>query len=482
VQRERGLRASNSKLEQAREAADSANRAKSEFLANISHEIRTPMNAILGYAQILKRRRDLPDDARRAVDTIHQSGDHLLGLIDEVLDLSKIEAGHAELHVADFDLVDLLETMGVMFELRCQQKGLGWRLERPEGDALPVRGDEAKLGQVLINLLGNAVKFTETGEVSLSVIAEDDEGYRIAVRDTGVGIAPEEQDRLFAPFQQGAAGRSAGGTGLGLAIAYRQVELMGGRLEVESTLGSGSTFSFVVSLPEGEITAPSHSGATYADVSRLKDGQQVKALVADDFEANREILSQLLTGLGVEVILAEDGQQALERVEDSRPAIVFMDIRMPVLDGLQALKALRADERWRRLPIVAVSASVMEHQRQAFLEAGFDAFVAKPFRVERICQCLAELLGVVFERDAEDDRLGGDATADWRGLALPEDLVAQLRQAAERHRVTDLEEGLAQLEGLGEREASLAAHLRQLKQRHDLAGIASLLDELPSVE
>jgi len=301
------LLTTNQELGEARDAAQTANRAKSQFLANMSHEIRTPMNAILGYAQILLRRTDLPSDQQHAIHTIQRSGDHLLSLINEVLDISKIEADRVELNPADFDLNQFLASLGVMFELRCQQNGLSWRLEGIGSDSLPVRGDEAKLMQILINLLGNAVKFTPTGEVILKFRSLEQNRYRFEVIDTGIGIAEEDQAQLFEPFQQVEAHRE--GTGLGLAIAHRLSELMEGELAIVSTMGKGSTFSLVVSLPPAKGPVRHETVESWHGASRLASGYQVRALVTDDVQDNRDILAAMLLEMGVEVEVAENGQQ-----------------------------------------------------------------------------------------------------------------------------------------------------------------------------
>ena len=383
---------------EAEASAEAANRAKSEFLASMSHEIRTPMNAILGYAQILARDGALHPFHRDAVATILSSGDHLLHLINEILDLSKIDAGRMEVERTDFDLTGLLRELIAMFQHRCEEKQLGLRLEAPD-HAVLVHGDEGKLRQVLINLLGNAVKFTERGRVVLRAKQGENASWRFEVEDTGIGISEAMQQRIFEPFQQGHEARSEGGTGLGLAIAKRQADIVGGELGVKSELGTGSCFYLKLQLPTATQNKPS---AALREIAHLAKGHHVRALVVDDIPENREVLATMLTEIGCEVVLAEHGRQAVEVVRVSRPQIVFMDIRMPEFDGIEATRRIAAE--FEGVKIVATSASALTHERDRVLKAGCDDFVAKPFRAERIYGCLHHLLGVDFDYKGEAGR------------------------------------------------------------------------------
>jgi signal transduction histidine kinase/ligand-binding sensor domain-containing protein/CheY-like chemotaxis protein len=455
-----------------REAAEAANRAKSVFLANMSHEIRTPMNAILGYAQILRDQPSLSAEQRRAVETIQSSGDHLLELINEVLDLSKIEAGRMELQPSDFDLRELAQGLSTLFQLRCRQKGLEWRVEL-EGEHWQVRGDEGKLRQVLINLLGNAAKFTEAGQVTLAVRAAAEGRFHFAVRDTGPGIPAAEQAAIFEPFHQVASDHHKGGTGLGLTIARRHVELMGGQLQLESAPGKGARFFFDLALPPSQGRKTLAPEEHYRNVVRLAPGRAVRVLIVDDVATNREILAQLLAQVGAQVDLAEGGEQALEQARASRPDLAFMDIRMPGMDGVEVLRRLRREHPL--LPVVAISASVMEHERLYYLSAGFDDFIDKPFRTERLYACLAQVLGVEYERAAPPEA----ALPEAAPVRLPEPLYARLREAVELHSVTEAKDYLDQLALLGPAGEHLAGRLRDSLQRYDLEETMRILESIP---
>jgi signal transduction histidine kinase/FixJ family two-component response regulator len=459
--------------EEARRIAETANRTKSLFLANMSHEIRTPLNAIMGYAQILESDPDLAERHQRAIRTVGESGEHLLSLINDVLDISKIEAGRERLNVGDFDLKDLLSGLGKMFDIRCQEKGLIWRLDT-DLKTKAVLGDENKVRQVLINLLGNAVKFTTEGEIVLRASEDDLHRYTFEVVDTGPGIEPDRQASVFESFQQDTEGLHHGGTGLGLAISSRHVELMGGQLDIESEVGRGSCFSFTVTLPPGEAESNRASRADYTGVTGIQ-GETVNALVVDDVETNRDILEQILARIGVEVLSVDSGYAALDSVKDSRPDIIFLDIRMPGMDGAETQRRLVA-EHGRDLTIIAVTASVFEHQKQAYRDAGFTGFIDKPMRAEQIYAALEQHLGVDFEK--VDQTQVAETMDSLTNVALSQDLLGRLEQAIESHSITDLRSALETVSDSGPREQALATQMSDLANQYDIEGLKKILIRL----
>ena len=463
-------------LHQAIAQAEAASRAKSLFLANMTHELRTPMNAVLGYAQIMRNDPTIPDGHRQAVNAIMNAGNLLMDLINDILDLSKIEAGAMELHGEDFSLWELTEGLADIFRVRCEEQGIGWRVEHEVDEQVVVHGDHKKLRQVLINLLSNAVKFTDAGEVVLRLSRSGD-AYLFEVVDTGPGISPEAQATIFEPFQQAEEGLTKGGTGLGLTIAARQISLMGGELVVDTRVGEGSRFHFTLALPTAQSAG--HDGAQRTErVVGLADGHRIDALVVDDVADNRAILSQMLRTIGVDVRTAVDGQKAIEAVHERRPDIVFMDIRMPVLGGVEALAEIRRSTEGTDLVCIAVTASGMVHQSDHFLAAGFNDVVTKPFHFERIYECMTTQLGARFIYAAsEPDRVRPRPEApDLAAVVLPGDVHARLCKAAQVNAFTEIDTLLGAVEVADHGGADLAAHLRGLLARYDSEGILATLE------
>ena len=375
------------------------------------------------------------------------------------------------------DLQSLLQNIDVMFQLRCERNGLAWQVRTPGDGQFRVRGDDAKLSQVLINLLGNAVKFTDVGGVTLNVTRQAGDVYAFEVIDTGPGIPDDVRDGIFEPFQQAEAGVQKGGTGLGLAISRRILELMGGQLALETEVGKGSRFSFSIPLPPATEEAVVPAEEAWSRVTHLAEGHRVTALIADDILENREVLASVLTEVGVEVAQVENGEQAVEAVRDGSFDIVFLDIRMPALDAFEAAKQIRNALEQNVPRIVAVSASALQHEQQHYLDAVFVDFVPKPVETQRIYACLADLLGVTFDY-AEAAAEVTEEPVDLKAVALPDGLMARLRQAAEASNVTELESTLDEVAELGPEAARVAARLRELSQDFRMDEILGILGEM----
>jgi signal transduction histidine kinase/CheY-like chemotaxis protein len=464
---------------EAEATAAAASKAKSEFLANMSHEIRTPMNSILGYSQILRRDAELTQFQRDALATISSSCDHLLNLVNNILDISKIDAGRMELTISEFDLAALAYDVIALFQNTCEEKRIGLRtIGLDEIAGIFVRGDEGKLRQILINLLGNAVKFTESGRVTLRISSDKKSRWQFEIEDTGPGIPREFQERIFEPFQQGTRPQQSGGSGLGLAIAQRQVKMMGGILRLRSVLCEGSVFYFALDLPSASAQRMT-SRDEFSAVERIVPGTEVRALVVDDIPENREVLSLSLRIIGCDVSVAKDGEEALERLRVFRPGIVFLDMRLPGISGLET--ARRISGEWGAdVKLVAMSASALEHERERYLKAGCDDFVSKPFRVERVYRCLANLLDVKFIiKETAYSQSEPEGSIDLGQLTLDEDLAQRLATAAELHSATVIKSCLREVEQLGAPGVRLAQHLRKFLASYDMKTIQRIVAQIP---
>ncbi|MRR52364.1 MAG: PAS domain-containing hybrid sensor histidine kinase/response regulator, partial [Rhodocyclaceae bacterium] len=412
-------------LAEAKEAAEAANRAKSIFLSNMSHELRTPLNAVLGFTQIMERDTNISDTHRRELATIGRSGRHLLSLINDVLEISRIEAGRTTVQNDPFDLEGTLTAVEEMIRVRAESKGLTLTVER-QGPLPPyVLGDAHHLRQVLINLLGNAVKFTDRGQVRLRVVVEG-EHILFEVADTGPGIAPEDRERIFQAFFQTEAGIAKGeGTGLGLTISREFVRLMGGELGVTSEPGKGSRFSFAIPLPPTVAPAGIDQQGT---ILGLAPGQAApRILVAEDRPDNQQVITELLNQTGFQVRVAANGREALDLFQAWHPHLVLMDMRMPVMDGYEATRAIRALPEGGSIPIVALTASAFEEERSQILAMGCNEMVRKPIEQDHLFGIIGRLLDLRYVY-GEKASTAAPPLQDLR--ALPADLRADLAKAA----------------------------------------------------
>ena len=382
---------------EARIAAEAASRAKSGFLASMSHELRTPLNGILGYAQLLQMEPGLAPKQQRGLATIESSGRHLLALINDILDLARIEAGRLELAPDAVNLRRVIDVVADTVRMVAQRKRIGFDVEFDGDLALTVQVDERRLSQVLLNLLGNAAKFTDRGSVTLRVRRQDVQGQGVRVtfevEDTGVGMSPEELQRIFRPFEQvGAADRRSEGTGLGLAITDALVRQMGGTLSVRSQPGQGSVFSLELVLPVLQQAAD----ATPAGKVTGYEGPRRSVLIADDVSESREFMVDLLRSLGFQTWEVADGLQAVIQAGAKRPDLVLMDNGMPTMTGVDATGVLRDDPELARMPIIAVSAGASEAERRRCLAAGATAFVPKPVDVQELLQAIGRALQLTW--------------------------------------------------------------------------------------
>jgi CheY-like chemotaxis protein len=477
------LQTVNAQLLQAKVQAEAANHAKSVFLANMSHEIRTPLNAILGYAQLFQYDASLTPSAKANVNIIRRSGENLLDLLNDILEMAKIEAGKETVNVTTFDLFDLLTDLELMFRPQADARKLKFQVLVESACESVIEADKGKLRHAAVSLLGNAMKFTQAGCVNLRVSMKRRQDNSlwlfIGIEDTGPGIAGSQQDQMFQPFAQSEVGSEGkGGTGLGLSISREMIRLMGSELMLSSETGRGSTFYFEIPIRSAESATIPWKIEDQAGQLRL-NGEVFRVLVVDDERDNRSWLVALLRTVGFSVQEAENGEQAIERWREWQPHLVLLDTRMPVLDGLETTRRIRASEGGQETVIFALTASVLGENRKAARESGVDDFLSKPCSESDLFSKIHRYFGEWRTTPAEDAVAPEKAYADWldsreNELAslpdidlcrnLPSELIEELQQAVGKGAKDVLDGLIVQVAGLDQ---SAARSLRQLADSYD---------------
>ncbi len=481
------LEQSSHQLELKAQEAEAANRAKSLFLANMSHELRTPLNAILGFSQLMVRDGTVTPENKVSLRIINRSGEHLLNLINDVLEMSKIEAGKITLDSAPFDLHRLLSTIQEMFQIKAEAKGLWFRFILADDLPQCIVSDARKLRQLLINLLSNAVKFTPTGGVTLRAsvgksqrLSDSKVQLYFEILDTGKGIAPEELDKLFSPFVQTASGiQSEGGTGLGLSITHQFVELMGGTIQATSIVGVGSTFTCELPIELADLSQLEVLPCNQ-EIKHLAPGQpNYRLLVVDDRETNRLALVKLLQSVGFEPRTANNGVEAIALWQDWQPDLIWMDMRMPVMDGYEASRIIKKHSQDQETVIIALTASAFQEQKAKVTQAGCDDFVAKPFSAKIIFEKLTQHLGVKFISKSEVENLAVEPANARHSLtfsdlkSLSPALVTKLNRAAIAVDADEIEQLITQIP---EAQQHIAQEISVMLNQYDFDAIIELTE------
>jgi PAS domain S-box-containing protein len=481
----RQLQDTNTQLQRAKADADAANRAKSTFLSTMSHEIRTPMNAILGYTQLMLRDPNLGTEPKTNLRIMSRSGEHLLSLINDVLDMSKIEAGRTQIDSATFNLPRLLSDLTSMFRLRAEVKGLRFEALTHGEDVPYLVADEGKIRQTLINLLGNAIKFTDSGQIALHITLELRGADRLwlsaRVEDTGPGISDDNLATLFEPFSQiRDALNTKEGTGLGLAITRSYARLMGGDVVVSSSLGRGSVFLLEIPVERGDAGVATKQSPSLRVIGMASRMHGPKILIVDDQIENRDWLVKLLTLIGFSVRSADNGEAAIRNWEEWEPQLILMDVHMPVMDGLEATRRIKASPRGRETVIVALTASAMDHDREAASQSGANDFLSKPCREEELLKKIGDHLNIQYEyeetsrADEEGLQVDGEALSAERLGLLPLELLNKLRNAILRGDKRGLDRLILEISETVD--VRIAQVIQGLANNYDYDALTRLLD------